>query len=88
TLLISSGYDAQTPAELADSAAKTLSRSQRVHFPTAGHVAFPRPLVTACAAIVVDSFLRHPDQMPPSSCTGGLAPAFVPRIQSSLAKKP
>ncbi|MGH7620149.1 MAG: alpha/beta hydrolase, partial [Gemmatimonadaceae bacterium] len=78
-LLISSGYDAQTPAELADEAARTLSHAQRVHFPKVGHVAFARPLVTACAALIIESFLQRPDLAPPASCIGNVSPAFVPR---------
>ena len=87
TLLISSGYDAQTPAELADSAAKTLSHAQRAHFPTTGHVAVARPLVAPCVAIIVDAFLRRPDQAPPTDCAGKLAPAFMPPAEPSPRRK-
>lgn len=78
TLLLSSGFDAQTPMELAEQAARTLSRSQHVNFPTAGHVAVARPLVAPCVALIVDSFLRQPDQPVPSGCAGRLMPAFMP----------
>ena len=67
TLLISSGYDAQTPAALADEAAKTLSNAHRAHFANAGHVAFARPLAMACAALIMDAFLRDPRVDPPTS---------------------
>jgi pimeloyl-ACP methyl ester carboxylesterase len=87
TLLISSGYDAQTPAALADEAAKTLSNARRAHFPDAGHVAFARPLVMACAALIMDSFLRNPhEQQLPTSCIGKLSPAFLPPIDSKVGK--
>jgi pimeloyl-ACP methyl ester carboxylesterase len=88
TLLISSGYDAQTPAELADSAATTLTRHQRVHFARAGHVAFARPIVMACVTIVVESFLRNPDQPPPDDCSANMTPAFNPRVTKQLTVKP
>jgi pimeloyl-ACP methyl ester carboxylesterase len=78
TLLLSSGFDAQTPMELAVEAGKTLSRSQHVNFPTAGHVAVARPLVSPCVALIVDSFMRAPDQPVPSNCAGRLMPAFMP----------
>jgi pimeloyl-ACP methyl ester carboxylesterase len=87
-LLMSSGYDAQTPAELADEAAKTLPHSQRVHFAKVGHVAFTRPLVTACVALVVESFLQRPNQAPPTGCIGNVSPAFVPRGDVAPAKPP
>ena len=79
TLLISSGYDAQTPAALADSTAKLLSRSQRVHFARVGHVAFARNTVMACAATIIQSFLQRPDQPPPTACVNTVSPAFMPR---------
>ena len=87
-LLMSSGYDAQTPAELADEAAKTLSRAQRVHFAKVGHVAFTRPLVTACAALVVESFLQRPTEAPPTGCIDNVSPAFVPRGDGVPVAKP
>jgi pimeloyl-ACP methyl ester carboxylesterase len=79
TLLISSGYDAQTPAALADSTARLLSRSQRVHFARVGHVAFARNTVMACAATIIQSFLQRPDQPPPTACVNTVSPAFMPR---------
>jgi pimeloyl-ACP methyl ester carboxylesterase len=79
SLLISSGYDAQTPAALADSTARLLPRSQRVHFARVGHVAFARNTVMACAATVIQSFLQRPDQAPPTACVNTVAPAFMPR---------
>ena len=90
TLLLSSGYDAQTPAELADSAATSLTRHQRVHFARAGHVAFARPIVMACVTIVVESFLRNPDQAPQGDCSSNVAPAFNPRVTNTkqLTVKP
>jgi pimeloyl-ACP methyl ester carboxylesterase len=79
TLLISSGYDSQTPAEFADEAAKTLSHARRVHFPMTGHVAFPRPVVATCAAVLIDAFVRDPDYPLASDCAGSLVPVFTPR---------
>ncbi len=79
TLLISSGYDAQTPPELGEIAARTLPHSQRVLFPTVGHVAFVRPVAMACAAIVIESFLAQPDRTPATNCIASVRPAFVPR---------
>jgi len=79
TLLISSGYDAQTPAVLADNAARLLPRSQRIHFSRVGHVAFARGSVMACAATIIQSFLQHPDQPSPTACVNSVAPAFMPR---------
>jgi len=88
TLLISSGYDAQTPAALADEAAKTLSHARRAHFANAGHVAFARPLAMACAALIMDAFLRDPNADPPTSCIGRVTPAFLPPIDSRPLKSP
>ena len=79
TLLISSGYDAQTPMELAGEAAKTLSHNQRVVFPMVGHVAFARPVAMACAAVVIESFLMQPSAEPATSCISNVVPAFSPR---------
>jgi len=88
TLLISSGYDAQTPAPLADEAAKTLSRARRAHFAMTGHVAFSRPVVMACVALVIDSFMRRPDDPPQTSCIGSVTPAFLPRVDGATTGKP
>lgn len=79
TLLLSSGYDAQTPFELADDAAKTLSHSYKVLFAMVGHVAFARPVSMACAAIVAESFLAQPSRAPATSCVASVVPAFGPR---------
>jgi pimeloyl-ACP methyl ester carboxylesterase len=88
TLLISSGYDAQTPAALADEAARTLRKSRRVHFPTSGHVAFPRQMVSACAALIIDAFVRQPDAALPAQCADRLVPAFVARAERSVVPEP
>jgi pimeloyl-ACP methyl ester carboxylesterase len=80
TLLIASGYDAQTPPRLSDAAARTLSRAHRVVFPMVGHVAFARPVATACVAVVVESFLMQPDRMPATGCIATVLPAFSPRV--------
>jgi pimeloyl-ACP methyl ester carboxylesterase len=88
TLLISSGYDAQTPAALADEAARTLRNAHRVHFPTSGHVAFPRQMVSPCAALVIDAFVRRPDSPLPADCASRLMPAFVARASYPAAAEP
>jgi pimeloyl-ACP methyl ester carboxylesterase len=80
TLLISSGYDAQTPYKLAVDAARTLSKGQQVLFPMVGHVAFARPVAMACAAVVIESFLMRPEQTPATGCISRVVPAFAPRI--------
>ena len=79
TLLISSGYDAQTPMRLAPEAARTLSHSQQVVFPMVGHVAFARPVAMACAAVVIESFLMQPAHEPAKGCVNNVVPAFSPR---------
>jgi len=78
-LLIASGYDARTPASLADEAARTLPRGRLVLFPLIGHVAFVHTTVMACVAVVVESFLAHPETEPANLCVGSVAPAFMPR---------
>jgi pimeloyl-ACP methyl ester carboxylesterase len=88
TLLISSGYDAQTPAHLAAEAAKTLSRSQQVFFPMAGHVAFARPVAMACAAVVIESFLMQPGHEPATRCVASVVPAFAPRGVTQQQSRP
>jgi len=88
TLLISSGYDAQTPAYLAAEAARTLSKSQQVLFPMAGHVAFARPVAMACAAVVIESFLMQPNHQPATRCVANVIPAFAPRGLSQQLSRP
>lgn len=88
TLLISSGYDAQTPAYLAVEAAKTLSKSQQVLFPMAGHVAFARPVAMACAAVVIESFLMQPEHHPATRCVANVVPAFTPRGVTQQQSRP
>jgi pimeloyl-ACP methyl ester carboxylesterase len=88
TLLISSGYDAQTPSPLADEAAKTLSKSRRVHFPASGHVAFPRQMVAACAALIIDAFVRQPETPLPADCADRLVPVFAARGERSAIAEP
>lgn len=78
-LLISSGYDAQTPAQFAEGAATTLPHSQLVLFPMVGHVALARPIAMACAAIVIESFIEAPRSPAATSCISNVVPAFAPR---------
>lgn len=79
TLLISSEYDAQTPPDMAEEAAQTLSRSYRVLFPGVGHLAFSRPVSGPCVAVIAQAFLRDTHQAPPDPCSQSLAPSFLPR---------
>ena len=79
TLLLSSTYDAQTPPELAEAAARTLSRSHRVLFPGVGHLAYARPISAACVAVIVQSFLLDPLHGLPDKCASSLRPSFLPR---------
>jgi pimeloyl-ACP methyl ester carboxylesterase len=79
TLLLSSGNDTQTPTALAAEAARTLSHSYHVIFPTIGHVAFAHTVAMACTAVVVESFLVRPDRAPATDCVGSILPAFTPR---------
>ena len=90
TLLIASGYDAQTPRQLAGDAARTLSNAQRVDFPMVGHVAFARPVAMACVAVVVESFLMQPGRAPATGCIANVVPAFSPRglIQQQSRARP
>ncbi len=88
TLLISSGYDAQTPWNLAVDAATSLAHSQRVLFPMVGHVAFARPVAMACAAIVIESFLAQTDRAPATGCIQSVVPAFVPRGATQGSRSP
>lgn len=88
TLLISSGYDAQTPMRLAPEAAKTLTRSQQVVFPMVGHVAFARPVAMACAAVVIESFLMQPAHEPATGCINNVVPAFSPRGVTQQQSRP
>jgi pimeloyl-ACP methyl ester carboxylesterase len=79
TLLLSSGNDTQTPTALAAEAARTLSHSHHVVFPTIGHVAFAHTVAMACTAVVVESFLVRPDRTPATDCVASILPAFTPR---------
>jgi hypothetical protein len=85
---MSSGYDAQTPPDLADEAAATLPNVRRVFFPTAGHVAFGRANSSACVAIIVDAFLRHPDYPVADACLKGARPVFRTRPDSGSPNRP
>jgi pimeloyl-ACP methyl ester carboxylesterase len=78
-LLISSGYDSQTPPSMAAQAARTLSRSHQVNFRMVGHIAFRYPTTMACAAVVISSFMAQPDRDPATSCVDTVRPSFLPR---------
>src|SRR5262245_18853840 len=78
-LLISSGYDSQTPPSMAAQAAQTLTRSHQVIFHMVGHVAFRHQTTMACAAVVIESFMAQPDRDPATSCVDNVRPSFLPR---------
>ena len=78
TLLLSSAYDTQTPPDLAEEAARTLPRSFRVTFRGVGHVAFHQPTASACAAVVIQSFLIDATHPPATSCVTATMPSFLP----------
>jgi pimeloyl-ACP methyl ester carboxylesterase len=78
-LLISSGYDSQTPPSMATQAAQTLTRSHQVIFHMVGHVAFRHLTTMACAAVVIESFMAQPDRDPATSCVDNVRPSFLPR---------
>lgn len=87
-LLISSGYDSQTPPHFADETLGALSHGQRVLFPMVGHIATVRPLSMACAAVVIESFLAQPNHAPATECVAGVLPAFSPRQSMAAPKAP
>lgn len=78
-LLLSSGYDSQTPPALGAEAARTLSRAHHVIFRMVGHLAFRHTTTMACAAVVIESFLVQPDGDPATSCVDTVRPSFLPR---------
>ena len=86
-LLISSAYDAQTPPELAEEAARTLRHSFRVLFPGVGHLAYAREVAAACVAVVVQSFLFDPAHPPTDGCAGSVFPTFLPKAVDIVGQK-
>lgn len=78
-LLLSSGYDSQTPPALAAEAARTLPRAHHVIFRMVGHLAFRHTTTMACAAVVIESFIVQPDGEPATSCVDTVRPSFLPR---------
>jgi pimeloyl-ACP methyl ester carboxylesterase len=79
TLMLSSTYDAQTPPEMAQQAAQTLSHSYRVLFGGVGHLAYARPVSASCVAVIAQAFLLDPAHAPPDPCSKSLIPSFLPR---------
>jgi pimeloyl-ACP methyl ester carboxylesterase len=65
TLLLAGAYDPATPASWAHLAAETLSASQTVEFPGAGHALF---LELACARGIVQAFFSDPDGVVDTAC--------------------
>jgi len=87
-LMISSGYDAQTPPRFADATAGALKNSHRVLFPTVGHIATVRPVAMGCAAIIIESFLAQPYRAPMTECVGSVVPAFSSRSSMPTPRAP
>ena len=79
TLMLSSAYDAQTPPEMAEDAARTLAHGYRVLFPGIGHLAYARPVSASCVAVIAHAFLLDPAHEPPDPCSKSLTPSFLPR---------
>ena len=79
TLMLSSAYDAQTPPEMAEDAARTLSHSYRILFPGIGHLAYARAVAASCVAVIAHAFLLDPAHEPPDPCSKSLTPSFLPR---------
>lgn len=79
TLLLSSEYDAQTPPDLAEEAARTLPNSYRVLFPGIGHLAFWRRASGECVAMIANAFLIDPTRQPADPCSTTTQPSFLPR---------
>jgi hypothetical protein len=87
-LLISSGYDAQTPPRFAEATVGSLKHGYHVIFPMAGHIATVRPLAMSCAAIVIESFLAQPYRAPVTECVGSVVPAFSARSSTPTPRVP
>lgn len=79
TLMLSSTYDAQTPPEMAEEAARTLAHNYRVLFGGVGHLAYARPVSASCVAVIAHAFLLDPVHQPPDPCSKSLIPSFLPR---------
>jgi pimeloyl-ACP methyl ester carboxylesterase len=67
-LLLSGAYDERTPPGLAEAASQTLPNSRLEVFPATGHGIYQFPQAAACAAVVVRSFLEHPNVQPDDRC--------------------
>jgi pimeloyl-ACP methyl ester carboxylesterase len=87
-LLISSGYDAQTPPRFAEATVGSLRHGYHVVFPMAGHIATVRPPAMACAAVVIESFLARPDRAPATECVSAVGPMFSARPSVGTPKVP
>ena len=79
TLMLSSAYDAQTPPDMAEQAARTLPHSYRVLFPGIGHLAYARAVSASCVAVIAQAFLLDTAHEPPDPCSNSLTPSFLPR---------
>lgn len=76
TLLLAGAFDPATPPAWARLAAETLSASQTVEFPGAGHAPF---FEFQCARIVVTAFFDKPGSAVDSSCVDALPQFFRQR---------
>jgi pimeloyl-ACP methyl ester carboxylesterase len=74
TLVLWGSNDTQTSMKDAKLAAGTLTRSQVVGFPEAGHGVI---LFSKCAKDVGLAFMERPEEQVDTSCTEALKPAFV-----------
>ena len=79
TLMFSSEYDSQTPPDMAEEAARTLSNSHRILFAGVGHLAYGRLISGSCVAVIANAFLQDTHQAPPDPCSKSLLPSFLPR---------
>jgi pimeloyl-ACP methyl ester carboxylesterase len=84
TLMFSSEYDAQTPPDMAEEAARTLTNGYRILFPGIGHLAYGRQLTGSCVAVITNAFLLDPQHTPPDPCSNSLLPSFLPRSADLL----
>jgi pimeloyl-ACP methyl ester carboxylesterase len=77
TLLLAARYDASSPPEWADLAARSMTAAQVVHVPGTGHVAHTQPHSRACVGAVIATFVRDPTRRPDTRCIDALGlPAF------------
>lgn len=74
TLVLAGHYDTQTPANWSRLAADTLSNSQFVFLPSAGHITLQ---YSPCAQDLIQQFLTQPDRPLNQTCVPALRPDFL-----------